>query len=85
MAKLFYKKYKINYSTYPEIEIIRDITEKLSYVSLDYLNDLTSEHIEKSYELPDGNVIVLEKERFMVPELLFQPSLNGIKSGKFLN
>jgi actin beta/gamma 1 len=31
--------------------------------------------IEKSYELPDGNVIVIGNERFRCPEALFQPSL----------
>merc|ERR1712087_664980 len=32
---------------------------------------------EKSYTLPDGNVITLGAERFRVPEVLFQPSLIG--------
>ncbi|KAJ0402415.1 hypothetical protein ATCC90586_000013 [Pythium insidiosum] len=31
----------------------------------------------KSYELPDGNVIVIGNERFRTPEVLFQPSLVG--------
>ncbi|DAZ99140.1 TPA: hypothetical protein N0F65_010224 [Lagenidium giganteum] len=30
-----------------------------------------------SYELPDGNVIVIGNERFRTPEVLFQPSLIG--------
>ena len=29
------------------------------------------------YELPDGNVIALNSERFRCPEVLFQPSLMG--------
>ena len=33
--------------------------------------------MEKSYELPDGNVIVIGNERFRCPEVLFQPSLIG--------
>ncbi|KAJ0398084.1 hypothetical protein P43SY_001174 [Pythium insidiosum] len=31
----------------------------------------------KSYELPDGNVIVIGNERFRTPEVLFQPSMIG--------
>ena len=36
--------------------------------------------LEKSYELPDGNVIVVGNERFSCPEVLFQPSLIGKES-----
>merc|ERR1712217_481331 len=33
--------------------------------------------LEKSYELPDGNVITVGNERFRCPEVLFQPSFIG--------
>ena len=29
---------------------------------------------EKTYELPDGNIITVGSERFRCPEVLFQPS-----------
>merc|ERR1712222_304445 len=32
---------------------------------------------EKTYELPDGNIISVGSERFRCPEVLFQPSLVG--------
>merc|ERR1711982_69500 len=32
---------------------------------------------EKTYELPDGNVITVGNERFRCPETLFQPSFIG--------
>merc|ERR1711970_900593 len=33
--------------------------------------------LEKTYELPDGNVVTIGNERFRCPEVLFQPSFIG--------
>ena len=70
------------FETSSEREIVRDIKEKHTYVSLDYNAELikTSNKIEEiHYTLPDGNVCSFTSESFKCTELLFKPILNGFK------
>jgi len=72
-----------SFNTSAEKEIVRDVKEKLSYVAIDYEDEMkqaeSSSDIEEQYELPDGNIITVGNERFRAPEVLFQPNFVGME------
>lgn len=68
-------------TTSAEQEIVKDIKEKLTYVSLDYDDELKeatkTSSKDAQYEVPDGNLITIGSEGFRCPEVLFKPMMIG--------
>ena len=72
------------FTTSSEMEIVRDIKEKHSYVALDYDSELqrskSTRECDVNYTLPDGKKIMISDVRFRCPELLFKPHMLGFQS-----
>ncbi|KXN70645.1 Actin/actin-like protein [Conidiobolus coronatus NRRL 28638] len=73
-----------NFNRTADFETVRQIKEKLCYVSYDLNLDkkLSTETtvLMEQYTLPDGRVIKIGSERFEAPECLFQPELVDCES-----
>ena len=81
MGSLANRGYSLN--TGEEEDIVCGIKEKLCYVAFDFKKEITiaakSSTLKKTYELPDGQTIIMCNKRFKCPEILFQPSIFNIE------
>jgi len=71
------------FNTSVDFEYLKELKEKFCYIALDAdkegkLADETTV-LNQSYTLPDGRKVTVARERFMAPELLFKPELNGFE------
>jgi len=65
-----------------DMDIINDMKEKLSFVSLNFNHDMDnykSKIVENQYKLKNGTNIILNNEEFKCTEALFDPSLLGLE------
>ena len=63
-----------------EREIVPFVKEELCYIACVFdkeLKSIADTDREKTYELPDGNIITVGAERFHFVEVLFQPKLRN--------
>merc|ERR1719348_2495594 len=78
---LWRKKKKTKFTVSSRKEIIREMKEQYCYVSHNFEASLSDTNFpEESVRLPDGNMIVMGKEKFTAPEILFQPGLASKKT-----
>merc|ERR1719152_33205 len=78
-----------SFTSSAELEIVKDIKEKVSFVAQNYDQELAeaegSSEKDMQFTLPDKRVITVPASvRMKCPELLFKPDLNG-KSCKSLH
>ncbi|KAM6363015.1 actin-like protein 7A [Pluvialis apricaria] len=68
-----------NMFTEDQLNMVQDLKEKCCYTSLDLAQDLSlpAQKQQMDYELPDGHLITVGKERFLCAEGLFKPALLG--------
>jgi len=54
--------------------------ERLCFVANEEGKNVNEKKMERTYSLPNENVISLDKERFLAAEILFRPSGDNIES-----
>ena len=74
--------YGHSFTSTAEMEIVKDIKEKMCFVAQDYDTERAaaeaSDELSQAYTLPDRSTITVKGAfRMQVPELLFKPELNG--------
>lgn len=83
--RVLMRKSGYNFNTSAERDIVRDMKEKLCYISRNpekeeaSLFEKSNKEIYTPYKLPDGSIVEVGPERFRAPEILFDPSIVGLE------
>lgn len=75
----FFGERGYSFTTSAQREFIREVKEKYCKVALDYEPEIEKPSTSETFELPDGKVVTIGNEGLKCPEILFQPSLIGLK------
>lgn len=74
---LMLRGYAFNSSA--DFELVRDIKEDMCYVSIDIKKERKvgkdTTVLDREYKLPNGDTIIIGRERFEAPEILLNPAL----------
>ena len=63
-----------------ELQIVREIKEKMCFVSSDYNTEINQNSSTEIYRLPDDNILDIGNERFRATEIMFNPELFGYEN-----
>ena len=68
-----------SFNSTADYELVREIKEDLCYVSINLKKERAMAKdttvVDKEYKLPDGQTIIVGRERFEAAEILMNPSL----------
>ncbi|KAL0000345.1 hypothetical protein SO802_014126 [Lithocarpus litseifolius] len=70
---------QLNNINFGSLYTVRTLKENLCYVAADYEAEL-SKNMPASFEITGEGPITLSKERFQTGEILFQPSIGGVRA-----
>eukprot|EP01084_Bolivina_argentea_P121582 215463_1 len=62
------------YDSMDNVNIVRDMQHKKCFITEFSLDSINDKETQKSYELPDGQILTIGIERCKAPEILFQPT-----------
>ncbi|KAF6741718.1 actin family [Ephemerocybe angulata] len=65
------------FTTTSDLDAVQGIKEKHCYIEADDSSYISPSAGETTYQLPDGQDVILGNERSRAPEVLFQPSIAG--------
>lgn len=75
--QLLLRRSGLAFRTSAENDLVKTMKEEVCYVAAEPSKEEEAASSQAQYQLPDGQVVSLEAERFRAPEVLFRPDLVG--------